>query len=228
MKTIILATVLLVLLLNPTSSVTIYENGEPGDFDFYLFVQQWIYSYCGEQTCIGSKVREAFTVHGLWPENTDGSYPSFCSGPTFSSSAISDLLTELDYDWPSLTGPNTDFWTHEWSKHGTCSITGPITNQHSYFQTGLSLYDKFNITQAFEQKDIYPSSYKTYSPDDMIDAIDSVYGGKPALQCQSGDLSTIAVCIDKDTLDIMDCPYLSGWTCSGDITWPSSDNNNSY
>ncbi|KAM9999086.1 hypothetical protein ACTFIZ_002661 [Dictyostelium cf. discoideum] len=220
----LIAALLSVLLIASTaqSTVTIYESSKPGDFDFYLFVQQWIYSYCDSQTCIQNKEREAFTIHGLWPENSDGSYPSFCSGPSFNVNAIQDLEDQLNFDWPSLTGPNTDFWTHEFSKHGTCSITGPITDIHDYFATGIKLYTEFNITAALESENIYPSDSNTYKPADITNAITTHLGGKPGIQCSSGQLSTVAVCIDKDSLSIMDCPDLQGWSCSGSVKFPST------
>eukprot|EP01132_Coremiostelium_polycephalum_P004612 gene4612-5761_t len=224
MKSIILLSILSVLLLASSTQakleITIYEGGNPGDFDFYLFVQQWIFSYCGQQTCVPGKERAAFTIHGLWPENNGGSYPSFCKGPDFSANEIADLLNQLDTDWPSLTGPNTDFWTHEWSKHGTCSITGPITDIHSYFSSGLKLYSTYNITKGLEENNIYPSSSNTYAANRIVSALTSNFGATPAMQCQGGNLSTVAVCITKDTLEIMDCPNLSGWSCSGQISWP--------
>jgi len=220
----VFASVLLLLVsFESAHSVTIYTSGKPGVFDFYLFVQQWIYSYCGSQTCIKSKEREAFTIHGLWPENNDGSYPSFCTGSSFNYNSISDLSTQLNYDWPSLTGPNTDFWTHEWSKHGTCSITGPITDIHDYFAAGIKLYDNYNITAALNSENIYPSDSDTYNANDMFNAISTFFHAKPAMQCISGQLSTVAVCVDKNTLEAMDCPSLSGWNCKGGISWPASD-----
>ncbi|EFA82171.1 ribonuclease T2 [Heterostelium album PN500] len=218
-----LSLLFVLLAVSATSrSITIYEGGNPGQFDFYLFVQQWIYSYCGQQTCIASKEREAFTIHGLWPENSDGSYPSFCKGPSFSSSAIQDLMNQLNYDWPSLTGPNTDFWTHEWSKHGTCSLTGPITNIHDYFAAGLKVYNAYNISSSLADHGIVPSNTQSYSITSITNALINSLGNTPLLQCQNGQLSTVALCITKD-LELMDCPALDGWSCSGSTIIPSTD-----
>eukprot|EP01133_Synstelium_polycarpum_P016154 gene16154-19222_t len=219
----------LVLLAASSSAleVTIYEGGEPGDFDFYLFVQQWIYSYCGTQTCIASKEREAFTIHGLWPENNGGSYPSFCKGPAFNANEINDLLTDMNYDWPSLTGPNDDFWTHEWSKHGTCSLTGPITDEHDYFSSALKLYSSFNITDSLVTHGIFPSNSGSVSVPAINSSLKASFGGVPLLQCSGGELSTVAICITKETLEVMDCPALSGWNCNGASTtkWPATISN---
>jgi ribonuclease I len=42
--------------------------------------------------------------------------------------------------WPTCqSGANADFWSHEWSKHGTC--TG--MTQETYFSQAISLYQKY-------------------------------------------------------------------------------------
>lgn len=47
---------------------------------------------------------EDFTIHGLWPNYDHGAPPEDCPGPAFSPTAISDLESELNKNWPSLTG----------------------------------------------------------------------------------------------------------------------------
>jgi ribonuclease I len=73
-----------------------------------------------------------FTIHGLWPENKE-----FCSNEKFNISLIQDLQNEMNIKWFSCYGNNTEFWNHEWSKHGTCTNF----TQHQYFEKSLSIYD---------------------------------------------------------------------------------------
>eukprot|EP01132_Coremiostelium_polycephalum_P002280 gene2280-2807_t len=193
---------------------------KPGDFDFYLFVQQWIYTFCKQTKCDPTKERKAFTIHGLWPEFNNGSYPSFCAGSTFSIEDVSDLVNQLNLDWPSFSQPNINFWTNEWKKHGTCSIVGPITDIHSYFSAGLKLYSTYNITRSLEESEIYPSSTKTYYANQIVSALANNLGGTPAIQCSGGNLRAAVVCINKDTLEIMNCPKIKGFSCSGTIRIP--------
>ena len=56
-------------------------------------------------------------------------------------SLVEDLLGELDQLWPTCSGSDnsTQFWGHEWSKHGTCSGL-PV---HGYFETALALATKY-------------------------------------------------------------------------------------
>ncbi|GFS40571.1 ribonuclease 1 [Actinidia rufa] len=93
-----------------------------------------------------------FTIHGLWPNYNDGTYPSNCgSTNSFDHSEISDLTNRLQKDWPTLACPSGDglkFWGHEWNKHGTCSED--VLDQHSYFEKGLDLKKKANLLEALK------------------------------------------------------------------------------
>ncbi|KAM9982515.1 hypothetical protein ACTFIZ_007048 [Dictyostelium cf. discoideum] len=217
-----LLSLVLFALLFCSVSDCLKKSDKPGDFDFYLFVQQWIFSYCQSTNCIQNKIKEAFTIHGLWPENQDGSYPSFCSGPSFNVKDIEDLKDQLDIDWISLTETNENFWSSEFSKHGTCAIEvdSLVNGTYSYFQAGVNLYQKLNLTHALENENIYPSS-KLISASSIANAIQNQFGGKPGMQCEHSKISTIAVCITKD-LEVMDCPDLHGWSCDGDVQLPST------
>ena len=64
-----------------------------------------------------------------------------CKGPAFDMSLVEDLLGELDQLWPTCSGSDnsTQFWGHEWSKHGTCSGLP----EHGYFETALALATKY-------------------------------------------------------------------------------------
>ncbi|KAI9085213.1 hypothetical protein K1719_032846 [Acacia pycnantha] len=71
-----------------------------------------------------------FTIHGLWPDYNDGTYPSCCSRSDFDPKEISTLTKALEQYWPSLScgspstchGTRGSFWAHEVVKHGTCSF----------------------------------------------------------------------------------------------------------
>lgn len=106
------------------------------DFDFFYFVQQWPGSYCDTRRgcCfpLSSNPKAVFGIHGLWPNYDDGSWPDFCTKEPFNPKELADVVDQMDDDWGSLACPASDshsFWTHEWTKHGTCSGLG----QHGYF-----------------------------------------------------------------------------------------------
>lgn len=95
--------------------------------DFFLLVQQWGESMCDESSahCSQRPPANHFTIHGLWANYDNGSYPSFCdkSAP-FDESKVASIEEDLDEYWPSYSGADTKFWKHEWDKHGTSEPDG--------------------------------------------------------------------------------------------------------
>lgn len=80
------------------------------------------------------------SIHGLWPD-PESSCTS-CTSEKFSTSKLSSsTLSGMQKNWPTCMSGNTneDFWSHEWSKHGTC--TG--MSQDAYFAKGLSLFGSY-------------------------------------------------------------------------------------
>ncbi|KAI4329926.1 hypothetical protein MLD38_028254 [Melastoma candidum] len=110
-----------------------------------------------------------FTIHGLWPDYNDETWPACCSRSHFEEKEISSLVDTLKKYWPSLSCSSTStcyggkgsFWAHEWGnisnsqmliqlsasseKHGTCS--SPVfRDEHEYFLATINLYSKYNVT----------------------------------------------------------------------------------
>jgi len=80
------------------------------------------------------------SIHGLWPDPE--ATCTYCTSEAFSTSKLSSsTLTNMKKYWPTCQSgtTNEDFWSHEWSKHGTC--TGK--SQDSYFSEAISLYQKY-------------------------------------------------------------------------------------
>lgn len=91
--------------------------------------------------------RSVFTIHGLWPEFANGSYPSYCSLPAgVPARSVIPLedLSEMNCVWPSLSGSNEEFWLHEWNKHGTCAFP-LIGNMPQYYSTVLELNRLYDL-----------------------------------------------------------------------------------
>lgn len=150
-----------------TESTMVFNN----KFDFYLLATQWIPGWCevgsgksganlDNLRACQQQVNRPMMFHGLWPENNNGTYPSFCS-----------LVPKLDPTKLTFTNPfknylsNSDsFLDHEWNKHGTCSghYTAGLEHNDSkeyynqvnlYFSQSISLYQKIQIpTLALEIK----------------------------------------------------------------------------
>lgn len=83
---------------------------------------------------------DKFTIHGLWPDNCDGTFEQFCDkdleiddvdyllkSDQFNTGDLEisgkDLLSKLDALWKSNNNNAEALWIHEYNKHGTCIKT---------------------------------------------------------------------------------------------------------
>mmetsp|Transcript_22976 Transcript_22976/g.53217 ORF Transcript_22976/g.53217 Transcript_22976/m.53217 type:complete len:161 (-) Transcript_22976:93-575(-) len=108
-----------------TSTITIGNETEAGSSNTYVLAMQ---------KCKGSST---WTNHGLWPE-----WGQDCGGDAFDVSQISSIKSSMEKYWlscPEYSDSNEEFWSHEWSKHGTCTTM----SQLDYFTEGLSLRSKY-------------------------------------------------------------------------------------
>ncbi|XP_078433156.1 ribonuclease 1-like isoform X2 [Wolffia australiana] len=184
-------------------------------YDFLYFVQQWPGSLCNtrESCCYptSGKPGAEFSIHGLWPSNVDGSYPSFCNpGEPFEIVKISDLQEQMASEWPSLACPSSNghkFWEHEWLKHGTCS---DISDQHHYFQATLNFKRKANLLGALRDAGIVPDG-GFYSLSNISETIRRGLGHYVGIVCNEDEagntqLYQVYVCLDNKAADFIDCP----------------------
>ncbi|CAO2829584.1 unnamed protein product [Amaranthus hypochondriacus] len=199
------------------------------DFDFFYFVQQWPGSYCdSKQSCCypsTGKPEADFGIHGLWPNNNDGTYPSECDpSRPFDQSQVSELLRRMQREWPTLACPSGDgmkFWSHEWEKHGTCSSL----DQHSYFQFTLDLKNQVNLLQALATAGIEPNG-QSYSLTSIKDAIKEGVGYTPYVECNvdtsgNSQLYQIYLCVDPSASTLIECPIFPHGKCGSEIEFPT-------
>lgn len=199
----------------------------PGKFDFYLLNLSWAPEFChnvqvlpqsntqahNQSRRTGRHQRRAldttaecgtphgFVLHGLWPQNFNGTYPANCSnrpGPT-------DYTSYLDLT-PSLT-----LLQHEWSKHGTCTTLAP----DDFFQTARKAFNTVNTPQQFTTA----TQQITLKPDDILSQFYSANPGFPQgsliLSCGRNYLTAIEACFDKTTLRPIACQGLT--TCRANV-----------
>lgn len=100
-----------------------------------------------------------YTIHGLWPQYDSESWPQFCTKEVFNKTIIK-MLPEMSSDWHSCYGSNFDFWSHEWSKHGTCSGLQQI----DYFNHILLLYSEA-VSEGYVKKCYNKECYFNVSKD---------------------------------------------------------------
>lgn len=94
------------------------QPAPPGQFDYYLLTLSWSPAYCLSHRS-DPKAREecgrrrGFVVHGLWPQNEDGSWPAFCRAvPPVPRERVAREVAIM---------PNAELVEHEWEKHGSCT-----------------------------------------------------------------------------------------------------------
>lgn len=85
-----------------------------------------------------------YSIHGLWPQNTTESYPTYCKPKAkFSMEVLNPILDKLEQYWYSnkrTIEMDEKFWEHEYMKHGTCTFS-PLTEKE-YFSKTIELYEK--------------------------------------------------------------------------------------
>eukprot|EP01023_Acetabularia_acetabulum_P046595 TRINITY_DN4823_c0_g1_i4.p4 TRINITY_DN4823_c0_g1~~TRINITY_DN4823_c0_g1_i4.p4 ORF type:complete len:229 (-),score=16.60 TRINITY_DN4823_c0_g1_i4:1505-2191(-) len=204
----VLNAVFLVLLCLSWSSVNCYIQ-EEDSFDFYYFVRLWLGGECQNDKCVFVRVND-FTIHGLWPNYSNGKWPQWCNVRTnqFQEDKITDILGELETWWPSSqnkANADEEFWAHEWNKHGTCALPEFDYSEYNFFQTILNMHHQYNITDALDYNNIMPNEYVKYSIFDLEESVSSYFGARARVSCWGDGLSEVWMCYDLD-LNLIDCP----------------------
>ncbi|KHN27253.1 ribonuclease 2-like [Glycine soja] len=199
---------------SPTRATTVASSFHgQREFDYFAFALQWPGTYCKRTRsccptngcCRGSNFPTVFTIHGLWPDYNDGTWPSCCSGSSFDPKEILTLTNSLEQYWPSLScskpslchGGKGTFWAHEWEKHGTCSY--PVfRNEYDYFVAVLNLYFKYNVTSVLNDAGYVPSNTEKYPLGGIISAIENAFHASPQIVCSKDSVEELRLCFYKD------------------------------
>lgn len=161
-------------------------------FDFYLLNLSWSPEYCyshrDAQECAA---HASFVLHGLWPQNNDGTYPENCSnasGPA-DPSQYSDIY------------PDSGLLVHEWKTHGTCSGL----SADAFFTAARTAYKSVSIPSALSGL----KSQSSMSPDQIVSLFTASNPGisqsSLAVSCGHNYLTAVEVCLDKNLHPIA-CP----------------------
>lgn len=120
---------------------------------FLLFVQTFVPHICYHNSHPNCHLenRLNFTIHGLWPEYGNDSYPVFCNNTQLDLHQIEDLIPTMNQYWLSYESNNTDFWSHEYRKHATCD---PNTTTHEYFDKTLDTFEFTDFNTIWNQNQI--------------------------------------------------------------------------
>ncbi|KAI8991243.1 ribonuclease T2-like protein [Mycotypha africana] len=163
-----------------------------------------------QQWAPGFGPADEFTLHGLWPDTCAGRMapPQGCDNSRKASniaqiisSMNSTLYNRMATFWPSNKGDNNWFWSHEWTKHGTCVSTLRPTCYGSnykkyqdvvdYFTKVLDLRDQYDIFGALNLNGVGPGRY--YNVETVRQAIQKSFGASAKLDCRGDRLSEVSL-----------------------------------
>lgn len=173
------------------------NHGEVGHFDYYLMSLSWSPSYCeahpGEPEQCAHK-GFGFVLHGLWPQNRDGSWPQHCT-----SDAQPDAAT---IERTLAFMPSRHLIEHEWQTHGSCTGLDPT----DYFGLADRAFASVKIPASMQT----PLNPPTLAADDIVAAFAQANPGLDdrmiTVECHEGDeLTEVRVCLNKESLTPQAC-----------------------
>ncbi|HEV2214881.1 MAG TPA: ribonuclease T2 [Terracidiphilus sp.] len=163
-----------------------------GAFDYYLLNLSWSPEFCYSHPQAAECAQHvAFVLHGLWPQNTDGSYPEHCStlpGPA-NPAEFQDLY------------PDEGLLRHEWQTHGTCSGM----NADAFFAAARkavhSVAIPAELTMLHAQASLSPAEIVS----DFAQSNPSFPPSSLRISCGHNYLTAVEICLDKGLHPIA-CP----------------------
>jgi ribonuclease T2 len=161
-------------------------GAQPGYFDYYVFSLSWSPEFCethpGNHVCAS---RPGFIVHGLWPQNNDGTYPENCDNAARPS--IPEAYLNLI--------PTVSLLEHEWIAHGTCSGLNP----DAYFSSVRTALQSIEIPSTFARSRTPPAQV---APEIILGQFRADNPSFPhssfVLSCDNNQLTAIEACFDKN------------------------------
>ncbi|KAJ3901067.1 ribonuclease Le37 [Lentinula edodes] len=154
----------------------------------------------------------SWTIHGLWPDNCDGTFSENCD-PSRDQSAITSLLESagatstlsfMQTYWKNDPddGSDEELWSHEWDTHGTCYSTlepsclpsgSPSgTDAVAFYETVVRLFQTLPTYTWLANQGITPSSSTTHTLTSLENALAAEAGVTPMLTCDGSNLNEIA------------------------------------
>lgn len=154
-------------------------------FDYFLLNLSWSPEYCAtHSTAAECANHSTFVLHGLWAEDTNGSYPENCSnapGPA-DPSQYADIY------------PDPGLLQHEWQTHGTCSGLGP----DAFFTAARTAFHSVTIPPTLNAL----TTQTSLTPDQILSLFTASNPGIPrsslVVSCGNNFLTAVEVCLDKN------------------------------
>ncbi|HET8940986.1 MAG TPA: ribonuclease T2 [Rudaea sp.] len=174
-------------------------------FDYYLMSLSWSPSYCATHPHDAIQCGHpgfGFVLHGLWPENRNGSWPQHCD--THAAPDETTIKRTLAFM------PSRRLIEHEWQTHGSCTGLDPS----AYFAQADRAFASVRIPAVLHA----PRKPPDLSANELIRAFLQTNPGLGknmiSVACRDGnELTEVRVCLNKDTLSPQACTGRIRNTC---------------
>jgi ribonuclease T2 len=144
---------------------------------------------------------------------------------------VKSIEGNLTAEWANLEEGKTgaSFWAHEWDKHGTCSSQNPnLVGELNFFSQTLGLFEQWPIQEWLAASGIKPDDSAVLTEARVLSAISPHISSKIELHCEhvKGSevpyLDSISICVDKSSLEPIDCPTPKD-TCKQGLIYPTKN-----
>src|ERR1700727_752664 len=153
-------------------------------FDYSLLNLSWSPEFCySPPNATECASRPTFVLHGLWPQNTDGTYPQNCStapGPA-DPSQFADIY------------PDAALLQHEWRTPGTCSGRAP----DAFFTAARAAFRSIAVPPTLSQLTRQISLPPAQILELVTQSNPKIPSSSIALSCGNNYLTAIEVCLNK-------------------------------
>lgn len=192
-------------------------GSQPIKIDYLVLALYWGPGFCltSPEACIKGTT-EHLTVHGMWPaENGKPMNPAYCGFETpFDLTRLAALRASLEQYWFNYlkSGSDQKFWSHEWTKHGSCARDIPRLHGHKlYFATTVQIVKDLPFLESLAKMNIVPNDTKVYTSADVQKALQQITDGKTMqIDCDLEHhqpvpvLTGVRFCYDND-LNFINC-----------------------
>ncbi|KAK6853481.1 ribonuclease M [Apiospora arundinis] len=150
---------------------------------------------------------DSWTMHGLWPDNCDGSFESNCDKnraykniTQILQGSAPDTLKYMQEFWKDYKGDDETFWEHEFGKHGTCISTleptcyadyKPTQEVGDYFTRAVTLFKALPSHEWLSEAGIVPSTSATYTLEAIQAALTAKHGKPVVINCKNKELNEL-------------------------------------
>ncbi|XP_051168054.1 ribonuclease Oy-like [Leptopilina boulardi] len=184
------------------------------NYAILVFSQQWPRTTClqaGRQPNECNIPHNDWTIHGIWPsKNAPERGPFDCdTRNNLNARNLNGIRGQLNTRWLNVLNNNpVGFWSHEWRRHGTCSLDiQALNSQFKYFNQGLQWNNNYVIGNILNTGGIRPGG--NYALQDIQAALRRELNNfTPQVSCFKKDgrqfLHEVRICMTR-TFALVNC-----------------------